>query len=154
MVPKKKQKSPTHEQVRFITPYNCRSREMKQALAKYWDILLEDKCLKKCLPKTPSLTYKRAQNLRDILVRSHHSGPRPDQAFGSKGPKWGCKPCGTCVACPNVEVTNKFWNSGLTKEYKITHTITCNTKNVVYFAVCPCNLIYVGLTTREFKRRV
>lgn len=41
-----------------------------------------------------------------------------------------------------------------TREFHITHSITCTTKGVVYFATCPCGLIYVGLTPRELRRRV
>ncbi|XP_056417131.1 uncharacterized protein LOC130358228 isoform X2 [Hyla sarda] len=38
------------------------------------------------------------------------------------------------------------------KEYKITHTITCNTIGIIYHGTC--GLIYIGLTTRELRRRV
>lgn len=144
----------TNEQVRFITPYNCREREMRTALCKYWEMLTQDEALNDCLPKRPALTYRRAKNLRDLLVRSHHIGTTPNKLFGSKGPKWGCKPCHSCVACVNIENMTVFWKWKKTCEYTITPTITCQTKAVIYFAVCPCNLIYIGLTSRELRRRV
>lgn len=141
-------------QVRYITTYNSRWREMKMAIEKHWDILLVDDTLKNALPQRPSLTYKRSRNLRDVLVKSHYSGPRITNAFGSKGPKWGCRTCGKCVACPNIDHATEFWNSSGNKKFQITHTINCDTIGVIYHATCPCGLIYIGLTSRPLKRRV
>ncbi|CAJ0925161.1 unnamed protein product [Ranitomeya imitator] len=47
-----------------------------------------------------------------------------------------------------------FFNSAGDKSYRIVHHITCNTEAIVYFALCPCNRIYIGMTTRPFKVRV
>lgn len=150
---RKKIKS-SDQQVRFITPYNAQSQLMRKALQKHWGVLLMDDTLSQYLPKSPSITHRRADNLKDTLVKSHHIGTPPGLNLQSNKPKWGCKKCGSCVACPNIMQTNKFWNSTKTKEFTITHNISCNTTHGVYFAICPCQLIYVGLTTRELKRRV
>ncbi|XP_056414279.1 uncharacterized protein LOC130356583 isoform X2 [Hyla sarda] len=106
------------------------------------------------LTEKPSFTYRRSKNLKDLLVHSHHKGQNANRLFGSKGPKWGCKPCGGCVPCPNTETAKDFWDSSQQKKYLITYPITCNTVGVVYFATCPCNLIYIGLTCRELRHRV
>lgn len=74
--------------------------------------------------------------------------------LAQRAPSGGCKPCGSCVACQNIETTSVFWNSGKTQDFRITHSITCTTKGAVYFAICPCGLIYIGLTSRELRRRV
>ncbi|KAG8558407.1 hypothetical protein GDO81_016978 [Engystomops pustulosus] len=63
------------------------------------------------LQEQPSITYRRSKNLKDHLVKSYYRGPTPNKLFGSKGPKWGCKTCGSCVACPNIENSTSFWNS-------------------------------------------
>lgn len=147
-------KQSSDNQVRFITPYNCKEKDMRAALQKYWAILTEDEALKGVLPPTPSLTFRRSKNLRDLLVRSHLVGSTPNRLFGSKGPKWGCKPCHSCVACNNVSSMTTFWNSDKSREFTITHTINCQTKAVIYFATCPCGLIYIGMTSRELRRRV
>lgn len=154
MTPRRRTHANPHENmVRFITPFNSRNVEMRLALRKYWDIHTSDDVVCQYLPADPSVTFKRARNLGDMLVRSH-TGTLPKNLSGSRGPRWGCKPCGDCVACLNIELTNIFWDSNKTREYRITHTITFVTKFVVYFAVCPCGLIYVGLTSRELHRRV
>lgn len=150
---KRKNNSQSSNQVRYITPYNCRGQQMRAALGKYWSILQADDCIRDYVSPHPSITFKRAPNLKDALVHSHHMGMTPKRVFGSKGTKWGCKPCGSCVACVNIESTTTFWNFDHTREYNITHTISCSTKNVVYFAICPCGLIYIGLTSRELRRR-
>lgn len=117
---------------------------MRSALEKHWDILLVDKILQNHVSTYPSVTYRRSENLRDTSVHSHHAGEKFEKAFGSKG----------CVACGNVETGNNFWNSQHTSEYKITHHITCSTSGVIYFATCPCGLIYIGMTTRQLRRSV
>lgn len=89
----KKTKEKANKQVRFITPFNCTERQMRGALQKYWDILTQDEVLNECLPTTPYLTFRRAKNIKDLLLKSHHVGMTPNTFFGSKGPKWGCKPC-------------------------------------------------------------
>lgn len=67
-------KKETHHQIRFIAQYHSRWREMKSALDKYWDILLADNVLNDHSTTSPSITYRRSQNLCDILVHSHHTG--------------------------------------------------------------------------------
>lgn len=47
-----------------------------------------------------------------------------------------------------------FSDSTGRKKFLITHTITCTTTAIIYQAVCPCELIYVGLTSREFRKRI
>lgn len=149
-------KKETPHQVRFITLYQTRWREIKSVLKKkkHWDILWADNILTDHLTTRPSITYRRSWNLCDMLFQSHHTGLKIERAFGSKDPRWGCCPCGNCVACCNMDTAYTFWNSQQTREFKITHHITCNMTGVIYFALCPCGLIYVGLTTRQFRRRI
>ncbi|CAJ0966979.1 unnamed protein product [Ranitomeya imitator] len=142
------------DQVRCVLDYNSRSQEIRDIIARHWHILQLDDVISKCIGDTPEITFRRSQNLRDQLVHSYYSGPRQKYIFGSKGPKWGCTRCGKCVACKNICESTGFSNSTMDKNYVITHTITCTTKAVVYHATCPCGLIYVGMTTRELRRRV
>ncbi|XP_056425695.1 uncharacterized protein LOC130367312 [Hyla sarda] len=106
------------------------------------------------ISSTPSITARRSQNLKDLLVQSEYGEEPACKKFGSKGPKWGCIPCGRCIACPNIVRTDNFTDSSGKTTFKITQHITCSTRAVVYYATCPCQKIYVGLTTRELKVRV
>ncbi|XP_073513933.1 uncharacterized protein [Phyllobates terribilis] len=140
--------------VRFISTFNARNGEMWQALKRYWKVLQLDPVLSLHLSTNPAITYRRSKNFKDHLVKSHLGGPIVKRMFGSKGPSWGCRPCGSCVACPNIDTTKVFSDSSNTKEFKIVHTITCTTVGIIYCARCPCNKLYVGLTTRQLRRRV
>ncbi|XP_069624523.1 uncharacterized protein [Ranitomeya imitator] len=140
--------------IRFITNYHAQFSRMKECLHKAWPILQADSILKQILPKNPSVTIRRSKNLRDGLVRSHYQEGPGLRFIDGVGPRCGCAPCGRCVACPNIDRTDTFTNSSGSKTYEIRQRITCTTRNVIYFATCPCGLIYIGLTTRQLKVRV
>ncbi|XP_071999215.1 uncharacterized protein [Engystomops pustulosus] len=153
LLTRKIKKSGKDDQVRFITTYDSQSDAVRSILVKHWSLLRIDRTLEQYLPVYPSITYRRSKNLKDYLVRSYHRGQSVNRLFGSKGPKWGSRSCGSCVACPNVETTNTFWDSSHQREFTITHHINGTTVGVVYLATCPCGLSYVGLTSRELRRR-
>ncbi|CAJ0921856.1 unnamed protein product [Ranitomeya imitator] len=94
--------------VRFISTYNGKWFQMREALKKYWPILLTDRTLAKCLPQDPAITYRRSPNLKDQLVHSYYRGPQIEKSFTSRGPKWGFYPCGECIACPNMLRATEF----------------------------------------------
>ncbi|CAJ0923661.1 unnamed protein product [Ranitomeya imitator] len=148
----KKDKNP--DQVRCVLDFHSRSEDVRRAINKYWSVLMTDRVLAKCMGPRPFITFRRSPNLKDQLVHSYHKGPDQKFIFGAQGPKWGCTSCGKCLACSNVDTASDFSNSKGNKNYQITHTITCTTRAVIYHATCPCGLIYVGMTTREFRRRV
>lgn len=153
LIHKKKTHKP-EQKVRFITDYHSRWSTMREIVKKHWSILLSDSILENYLTTYPSITARRAQNLRDCLVRSHYQNTGPGEIFGTRGPRQGCIPCGRCVACPNIERATEFENSTGTRKYNILKSITCTTKAVVYYATCTCPKIYVGLTSRALKIRV
>ncbi|CAJ0967689.1 unnamed protein product [Ranitomeya imitator] len=144
----------SNQQVRMITQYHSWWKEMSQILAKHWHILLADPVLKQYLPSHPSVVARRSKNLGDHLVHSYFTPGSPPPIFpttlGHQRPRWGCKPCGKCIACPNVHSATHFLSSD-SCEFTITHSINCSTTMVVYHGTCPCGKIYVGLTTRALK---
>lgn len=111
--------------------------------------VLVDNTLKEHLIEKPSITYKRSQNLRDILVRSHHTGQKIERAFGFKGPKWGSRPCVVILmwhvtfGTPNIHVSSKSLIQ--------LHVIQAGW---YIFATCPCRLSYISLTSRQLRHRV
>ncbi|XP_069810077.1 uncharacterized protein [Dendropsophus ebraccatus] len=149
-----KMKSERDNEVRLITNYHTRWGEVTGILHKYWPLLQQDQELKKILPMRPQITARRSPTIKDMLVKSHYVTPRSDFIFSSAGPRWGSKPCGHCSACNQITRTEVFHSSDGSKEYRIVHHINCRSTAVVYYAVCPCGLIYVGLTSRELKIRI
>lgn len=109
--------------------------------------------MNKYIIPTPSVTYRRARNLKNILVKSYHEGTNMNNAFGSKGPKKGCSPSGKCVACANIEKSTSFSSSDESRKNDIRHYISCDTEGVIYCDTSPCNLKYIGLTTQKLKVR-
>lgn len=126
---------------------------MRTALNKYWDMRM-DQTLSKYLPPCPSITYRRSKILSFLLIHSHYVDPQLPKMFGTTGPMWRFKFCVRCIVYANVEHPTTFFDSTGMREFKIRHTISCNTKWVVYLVSCLCNLKYASLTSREFKRRV
>lgn len=45
-------------------------------------------------------------------------------------------------------------DSDQSRIYDIRKHITCRSEGVIYCASCPCNLMYIGLTTRKLKVRI
>ncbi|KAM4044171.1 uncharacterized protein ACNLHF_008225 isoform 1-T2 [Anomaloglossus baeobatrachus] len=142
------------QKVRFITAYHSQWREMNEVVARYWPILMSDGDLAKAISAWPSVTPRRSKTIKDMIVKSHYVPPPSTFLRLTRGPKWGSFACGDCGACPQMERSFTFHDASNTKSYKIVHTINCRTTFVVYWAKCPCGLIYVGLTSREFRVRV
>ncbi|CAJ0934161.1 unnamed protein product [Ranitomeya imitator] len=155
MYPKNnKRDTPTEgDRVRFITTYNHEWPKMREILKKHWPVLLTEPALASVLGDFPSMTARRSPNLANHLVRSHYVPP-PTNPFGTRGPMLSSFKCGHCVACANITRTSTFTSSDGLKTYDIRQHITCGTSNVIYYATCGCSLIYVGLTSREFRTRV
>lgn len=97
----RKCKKTSNSQVTFITPYNVESNEMLQ---KHWDLLLMGDTLTGFASYSIHYLQKGLVNPQGMISNT-------------KGPKWGCKKCGSYVACSNIVQTDTFWNSK-TKEYK------------------------------------
>ncbi|CAJ0950195.1 unnamed protein product [Ranitomeya imitator] len=151
---KTKKESQTSNQVRFIATYSNKSKMVREILSKYWPIIKYDTTLTNCLTNQPSITYRRNKNLRDLLTHSYYKGQESKCTFGSKGPRWGFFPCRDCTACKNLERCFFCLSSDGSKEFRTTQHITCSSDHVVYYATCPCGLIYVGLTSRQLRVRI
>ncbi|CAJ0934659.1 unnamed protein product [Ranitomeya imitator] len=140
--------------IRYITTYNSEWSTMRGCLQKHWDILRSDPTLSKCLTNYPAMTARKSKNLRDLLVSSHYAPKKTKYDFGSGGPPKGCFPCRNCITCPNICRTTTFDSVDGSRTYTINHHINCNTTQVVYYAVCGCPKIYVGLTSRRLGTRI
>ncbi|CAJ0963256.1 unnamed protein product, partial [Ranitomeya imitator] len=136
--------------VRFMTSYSPQHVKVRTALSNAWPILKVDPIIGKFLPDSPAISFRRAKNLRDYLTQSHYVSTPASTFLDSMRPGGGCAPCGRCVACPNVEKCTSFVDS----EGSSNINISCLSRYVIYYATCPCGLIYIGLTTRQLKVRI
>ncbi|CAJ0968644.1 unnamed protein product [Ranitomeya imitator] len=150
----KRQTAQDTQAVRLITGFNSQWREIMQVLGKHWAVLRADDDLASCIPKHPSVTWRRSKNLKDILTKSHYVAPQVQHFSNRAGPKWGSFQCGDCSACKFMDRAFVFNKSDNSRSFTITHNINCKTDNVIYFAYCPCGLIYIGMTTRQLRVRI
>ena len=55
----------------FTAEYSMRAEQMKGIITKHWHILESDFQLNGAFKERPPMVYKRAKNLRNILVHSY-----------------------------------------------------------------------------------
>ncbi|XP_072010869.1 uncharacterized protein [Engystomops pustulosus] len=99
-----KEKPAIPDQVRFITNYHSQWHLMRQTLERFWPILQSDPIIEKYITPHPSVTARRAKNLRDILVRSHYTSGKSNTIFDAGRPPWGWKPCGSSGLLRNLSM--------------------------------------------------
>ena len=82
----------------------------------------------------PMVTYRRAPNLRDKLIRTRIPDP---PRMRSKRLIPGMKPCGlNCPTRPYIEPGTIIQSSITSKKIEINGTFNCKTRNVVYCIKC------------------
>lgn len=64
----------------------------------------------------------------------------------------GTSRCGSCQSCEGIISGEIFTFNQI--RIQAQELWTCNTSNVVYLLLCPCNLGYVGETSRTMKLRL
>ncbi len=101
--------------------------------------------------EVPRVTYRRAKNLKDGLVRASLPALEANNEAGSRG-------CGKkrCLNCVNVTTTKSFCNRDKSLRYDIRRgPHTCDTPNVVYLLECgTCGIQYVGSSKPAFRARI
>lgn len=140
----------------IVLDYSLQSKDVERILKKYWSVLKQDTHLKDLLSDKPKIVYKKAPSLRDRLVHNivEPPPPKPKMFWNLKG-FFGCGRCYSCVRVPsNNKRVKEFSNPHRGKLHTIEDFISCDTIGVVYAIKCPCNLIYVGRTTRALKDRM
>ena len=121
-------------------------------------ILESDKKLKTIYKKPPSVTFRQARNLKQILVRNRLKQlPFPDC---SDVPAPGCYKYAhgnrgrACMLCPRLQESRQFRSTFTGLTYNIRHHLTCKSSYVIYLVSClACSAQYVGKTTETMHRR-
>ncbi|XP_029469168.1 uncharacterized protein LOC115097463 [Rhinatrema bivittatum] len=140
--PKKTQKS--HSLV-CVLPYSNRVGDLIQVIKNHWHLVSGFVGMQ--VP--PMFSFKRSQNLRDILVHSDlGSGESRKEMNG------GHHPCTGCSVCKFSLSVNFFIHPVSGKKMYLRNKTTCQSSSVVYIVQCPCGLFYVGKTTRKVRIRI
>ncbi len=104
--------------------------------------------------KEPLVTYKRASNIRNSVVKTCSTKKSSQSTLTGQVLLSNFK----CSNCVNYELTIfflRFFNHpDNISPNLIKNFITCKTNNVIYIIQCPCNKMYVGKTSRLLKERI
>lgn len=139
---------PQDMQVRCIGTFDNKANAVKKILRKHWHLLTADTDLTEVLTPYPNVTYRRGNNLRDLLVHSHLKVDSPSGSDWLKSSITVFFPCGGCSFCSMMPKRKLFINPVDNRTYDIRQFINCKSKGVVYGAICSCPKIYVGKTTQ------
>ena len=133
----------------FIVTYNPHNPPLRKWIQDIHFILLADKKMAKVFPSPPSVSYRQARNLKQILVRSslkelpfNDVGDQPTPGcykhqHGGRGR--------SCRLCPRLKEGKDFKSNFTGLNYKIRHTLTCKSKYCVYLVTCgQCGIQYTG----------
>ena len=132
--------------------YNPTMSSKVHGIIKNLQIILDsNEELKAVFGETPRVVYRRAKNLKDILVRA--TLPKTENGNEAIGSKSCNKP--RCQTCKNVQNSKCFQNHDNSKEFQIkSGPNDCSTSNVVYLINCKsCKIQYVGSSKGQFRTR-
>jgi hypothetical protein len=111
-------------------------------------ILLADQKMSKLFPHPPSVSYRQARNLKQILVRSSLKElpfrDASDQTVPGcyKHQHWGRG--NGCLLCLKLKEGKEFKSNYTGLTYRMRHTLTCKSKYYVYLITCRCGMQYTG----------
>ena len=98
------------------------------------------------------VSFRRAKNIKDTLVRAKVYQPTDEQA--EKG-TFKCNGRRSCQICALIVEGEAFQNSNESRSFTISSgAYHCNSENVVYLLQCDCcNKKFVGSTKTKFRQR-
>ena len=147
----KKPKRVLDDRLVCVTTYNTVTDAFHKIILKNWNILNAGNLnLQK-----PLFANRRSATIGNRLV---HTRPKiPDRklpsALWDMAPVAGHFPCGNCAVCHLTSKSREVrFDTGFTWQQR--GFTNCNTANVIYCLKCPCDLLYIGMTTRKVKIRI
>ena len=91
------------------------------------NILRSSQRCKAAFPSPPLISFRRCNNLRDILVKAKHRRPPPKTPGAFRCSRNRCK------TCPFITEVTAFYTFFSTNEHRsIRHHITCSSSNHIY----------------------
>ena len=142
----------------FIITYNPHNPPLKEWLKEAFIVLQSDQKMRKIYERPPSVTFRQAKNLKQILVKNRMKElPYTDctdlppagcyrHVHGARGR--------ACMLCPKLKESRKFTNTFTGLSYNIRHNLTCKSTYVVYLITCQaCSSQYTGKTTEAMHKR-
>ena len=134
--------------VPFFTTFHPSNLVVEKIISRNFRILREDSRTSKIFNKPPLKAFRRAKNLKDLLVRNSLPRNLPHQSPGTF-------PCNrtVCRTCPHVNSSSTIATPK--GHVYITGHFSCITEHVVYCLSCTkCpSIVYIGETGRRLVNR-
>ena len=150
--PQEKKSGAKTDRTPFVTSFNPALPKISSVVNKYTALLQSTANCKKAFPNPPVIAYRRNASLRDLLVHS----TLPHENLSGQQPA-GIKKCNypSCLSCSFLWEGQTNYTLITTNEArKITHSISCQSKNLIYLIECKrCHLQYIGETKRQLSER-
>ena len=134
--------------VPIVTTYHPRNTSVCNVLQRNFNILENDECTQVIFSQPQLKAYRRAKNLKDLLVHSNLPSDNPPHHPGT----FSCRRT-ICRTCPHITESTSIPAPG--KHMKITGHFTCISENVTYcisWRKCP-KAVYIGETRRRLADR-
>ena len=137
-------RSPEHK-IPLVLTYHHTVSQIPYVVHKNWHHLSEDDDVGNRFGKRPVTAFRSGRNLKNILMyKDLHEISTPPGTFSC-----GRRRCVTCPCVINIPTV-----TGPKSAFKIYHSYSCTSKNVVYCIVCAkCSMLYVGETMRRLGDR-
>ena len=136
------------DRVPFVTTFQPSNLAVEKIISRNFQILREDSRTSKIFNKPPLNAFRRAKNLKDLLVRNSLPQNLPHQSPGTF-------PCNrtVCRTCPHVNSSSAIVTPK--GHVYITGHFSCITELVVYCLSCTkCpSIVYIGETGRRLADR-
>ncbi|XP_069502378.1 uncharacterized protein [Ambystoma mexicanum] len=138
------------DRITCVSTFSPISNALRKVIKQQWHILTTEDFS----PKQPRFAFKRQKNVRDWLVHTYPA-IRP---FSSQSTLWNLPPvvghfkCGHCSVCDltdnykSIDLNGKVWN--------LRSFSNCASEWLIYGIKCPCNLLYIGKTSRTVRLRI
>ena len=151
--PLKKVIKQKNDRVILVTTFHPALPSLSGMIAKHWKTMTRVPAGLKAFPKPPMVAYTQPKNLRRTLCQTKMppKGKPKRQHIGTHK----CKVEG-CHMCNYVSLSEDFksYTTNFTYKNQNSHTLTCQTKGVIYLITClKCHKQYVGQSGRLAKDR-
>ena len=145
-------KTKDDKRITLVLTYHPALNKVYEILKENSKLILVDDEHKEVFQNKIFLSFRRAKNLKDQLVRAKlPSVGEPPLAKGT----YRCNGRKSCQICNVITEGDSFENSDENRSFKnFSGRYNCNSENVVYLLQCEvCSKKYVGSTKTKFRQR-
>ncbi|XP_078374399.1 uncharacterized protein LOC144657936 [Oculina patagonica] len=136
----------------FVISFNPALPKISSVIKKHLNILQSSANCKEAFPHPPVIAYRRNASLRDLLVHSELTHKKFSKQQDAGVHKCNHPRCLTCSFLQEGQTNYTFFNTNETR--KITDSISCRSKNLIYLIDCKkCHHQYIGETKRQLNER-